>query len=108
MNKIKTAEKATQAICYTWEFDEIRYVSFTLKLKIIVSFKWLQQVYDKTVTRGVLIVQITLYFVSSQQTRHIDPQSWADVVDGGPTLVQHWLDVSCLLGLITANYKRMT
>ena len=39
-----------------------------------------------------------------QQTRHIDPmldQCWADVVDGGPTLVQHWVDVSCFLGPCT-------
>ena len=37
----------------------------------------------------------------SRQTRHIYPmfdQCWANVVDGGPTLVKHWLDVSCLLG----------
>ena len=36
-----------------------------------------------------------------QQTRLIDPildQCWTNVVDGGPTLVQHWIDVSCLLG----------
>ena len=26
-------------------------------------------------------------------------QCWASVVDGGPTLVQHWVDVSCLLGI---------
>ena len=25
-------------------------------------------------------------------------QCWTNVVDGGPTLVKHWLDVSCLLG----------
>ena len=25
-------------------------------------------------------------------------QCWANVVDGGPTLVEHWVDVSCLLG----------
>ena len=25
-------------------------------------------------------------------------QCWASVVDGGPTLDQHWVDVSCLLG----------
>ena len=24
---------------------------------------------------------------------------WASVVDGGTTLVQHWVDVSCLLGM---------
>ena len=26
-------------------------------------------------------------------------QCWADVVDGGPALIKHWVDVSCLLGL---------
>ena len=38
---------------------------------------------------------------TSQQTRYIDPMlvhCWASVVDGGPTLDQHWLDVSCFLG----------
>ena len=25
-------------------------------------------------------------------------QCWANVVDGGPTLVKHWVDVFCLLG----------
>ena len=25
-------------------------------------------------------------------------QCWANVVDGGPTLVKHWVDVLCLLG----------
>ena len=36
-----------------------------------------------------------------QQTQVIDPmlvQCWASVVDGGPTLDQHWVYVSCLLG----------
>ena len=39
--------------------------------------------------------------VPSQQTRHIDPmldQCLANVVDGGPTVIQHWVDVACLLG----------
>ena len=26
-------------------------------------------------------------------------QFWAGVVDVGPTLVQHWVDVSCFLGM---------
>ena len=33
-------------------------------------------------------------YVLAQQTRHIDPmfdQCWADVVDGVPALVQHWM-----------------
>ena len=37
-----------------------------------------------------------------QQTRDIEPmlvQYWADVVDGGPTSNQHWLNVSCFLGI---------
>ena len=35
------------------------------------------------------------------QTRDIEPllvQCWSNVVDGGPTLNQQWLNVSCLLG----------
>ena len=34
-----------------------------------------------------------------RQTRHAYPilgQCWLSVVDGGPTLVQHWVNVSCL------------
>ena len=36
-----------------------------------------------------------------QQTRDIDPmlvQCWSTVYDAGPTLGQHWVDVSRLLG----------
>ena len=33
-------------------------------------------------------------------------QCWADVIDGEPTLNQHWFNVSCLLGLIEANRYR--
>ena len=39
----------------------------------------------------------------TQQTWHIYlmfDQCWANVVDGGPTLVKHWVDVSCLLGTL--------
>ena len=38
----------------------------------------------------------------SQQTRDIDPMldhCWASGVEGGPTLVQHLVDVSCLPGM---------
>ena len=38
----------------------------------------------------------------SQQTRDVLPMlvyCWASVVDDGPTLNQHWLNVSCLLGI---------
>ena len=34
-------------------------------------------------------------------TREVEPilfLCWADVEDGGPTLKQHWLNLSCLLG----------
>ena len=37
-----------------------------------------------------------------QQTRDIHPmlfQCWASVGDGGPTLKQYWVNVSCLLGI---------
>ena len=36
-----------------------------------------------------------------QQTRDVQPmlvQCWTSVEDDGPTLYQHWLNVSCLLG----------
>ena len=39
--------------------------------------------------------------VSNQQTRYIDPmlgECWGDVRDGGPTITQHWVNVSCWLG----------
>ena len=45
--------------------------------------------------------QIYIITVMSQQTRYIYPmfdQCWANVIDGGPTLVKHQVDVSCLLG----------
>ena len=40
--------------------------------------------------------------VSSQLTRGVDLMLFycgADVEDGGPTLEQHWVNASCLLGL---------
>ena len=41
-----------------------------------------------------------------QQTRAIDTllgQCWASVVDDGPALAQHCVDVSCLLGRVLDN-----
>ena len=43
----------------------------------------------------------TLINLTTQQTRDIDPmmdQCWASVVDGGTTLVQHWVDFSWFAG----------
>ena len=37
----------------------------------------------------------------SQQARDVHPmlvQYWPIVYDDGPTLYQHWVDISCLLG----------
>ena len=37
----------------------------------------------------------------SQQTRDVDPMlahCWPAVVDGGPAVNQHWVNISCLLG----------
>ena len=45
---------------------------------------------------------LLLPHLPTQQTQDIDPmlvQCWASVVDGGPTLDQHWVDVLCLLGI---------
>ena len=48
-------------------------------------------------------IQSIVPFTYFQQTRHIDPlldQCWANVVDGGPTLIQHWIGVSYLVDSI--------
>ena len=40
--------------------------------------------------------------ITTQQTRGIHQmlfQCWASVEDGGPTLKQHWMNVSCLPGM---------
>ena len=40
--------------------------------------------------------------MATQQTRDVHQmlvQCWASVADGGPTLHQHWVNVSCLLGI---------
>ena len=42
----------------------------------------------------------------AQQTRAIEPllvQCWASVVDGGPTLNQQWLNISCFLSSCAAG-----
>ena len=49
-----------------------------------------------------MIYRLLNSHIASQLTRDIEPilaQCWVDVVDGGPTLNQHWFNVSCLLGL---------
>ena len=47
-----------------------------------------------------------------QPTRDIEPmlaQCWASDVDGGPTLNQHWLNISCWLGSqkVSAHFTGM-
>ena len=61
---------------------------------------------------GIILLNVlkgTLqYIVLNQQTRNIKPmlaQCWADVVDG-TTLVQHSVDVSCLLGRLFTIVER--
>ena len=49
--------------------------------------------------------------MGSRQTRDIEPlldQCWASVVDGGPTLNQQWLNVSCLVGCPSRNQPGAT
>ena len=48
----------------------------------------------------VVLRFIGISMVLPQQTRYINPmlvQCWSTVYDAGPTLYQHWVDVSCLL-----------
>ena len=36
------------------------------------------------------------------KTRHVDPMldyCWPSVVDGGPTLVEHWVNKLCFMGI---------
>ena len=43
---------------------------------------------------------------AAQQTRGIEPVlvlCWASVADGGLELDQHWVNVSCLLGVLTGH-----
>ena len=51
-------------------------------------------------TPGNCIILVWGWWDETQHTRHIYPmfdQWWANVVDGGPALVKHWVHVSCLL-----------
>ena len=50
---------------------------------------------------SVLVFIVERFSEHSQQTRGIEPilfYCWASVVDGGPTVKQHRLNASCLLG----------
>ena len=43
---------------------------------------------------------------AAQQTRSVEPVlvlCWTSVADSGPELDQHWVNVSCLLGVLTGN-----
>ena len=54
-----------------------------------------------TLTKRLMFVRLRLVFVGlTQQTRHLEPvlvQCWSTVNDAGPTLTQHWLNVSRVL-----------
>ena len=67
---------------------------YVIKLK-----KCLLHVQCDTIHRTYTCIDLSHY--CSQQTHRIDPmlvQCWASVVDGGPTLKQHWVNFLCLLG----------
>ena len=53
--------------------------------------------------RVLLRVATTVPQNTRHQTLDIDlllDQCWASVVDDGPTLIQHWVDVLCLWGIV--------
>ena len=53
------------------------------------------------ISRGEETCYLSENLEPTQQTRDIDPmldQCWSTVYDAGPTLIQHRVDVSCLLG----------
>ena len=81
------------------------YHQLNLVIRVVKSFKngYIIILFFHYVTH---FVKSTLD-ISSQQTRDIEPMlalCWADVYDVGPTLSQHWLNASCLLGC-RVNYK---
>ena len=60
----------------------------------------------QTVRNGDTTQRQRLPSASIQQTRHIDTilgQCWVSVADGGPTLSQHCIHVSYLLGIAIAR-----
>ena len=74
---------------------------------VYVAIFWVGLINTRTIQSHVMTQFTMTYLVfgdvrdTSQQTRHNYPmfdQCWPNVVDGGPTLVEHWVDVSCLLG----------
>ena len=59
-----------------------------------------KQVQHKLISSFLTLCLLCQYKVSTQKTQDIDSmlvQCWASVVDDGPTLNQHWVNVSCLL-----------
>ena len=49
-------------------------------------------------------LKTTLGYVHTQLARYTDPmlvKCWASVADDSPTLNQHWVSVSCLLGIMS-------
>ena len=78
-----------------------------LRESVLRKYKMLIQLWldvrpaSRTVGQHQTIIIGRTSRVPDALTRHIDPmldQCWANVVDGGPTLVQLWIDVLCLLG----------
>ena len=54
---------------------------------------------------------ISVSAILSHQARYIDPwldQCLASVVDGGPTLIEPWVNVSCLWGYVCLYVKDNT
>ena len=65
--------------------------------------------YHKLIKTGQTFRIFTYSFLSRcKPSKHETPtQCWATVSDAGPTLVQHWVGVSCLLGriIISGQWK---
>ena len=62
--------------------------------------------YVNSFSAGTVLIRQNLGGGPTQQTRHIDQmldQCWPIVYDVGPTLVKHWIYVSCLLGRVVVS-----
>ena len=70
---------------------------------LTTSARWLPFVAVRDVARHETLFFSFFLFDTSKQARCVHPvlsQCWTSVADGGPTFIQHWMGVACLLGCI--------
>ena len=69
-----------------------------IKFSIFLSLNYTICYWITMITCTLITHQVRLVSMGSQQTRDVQPmlvQCWPTVFDAGPTLFQHWVNVSC-------------